>query len=96
LKKTSEKGKPGENRGRKANGSTVIKMTMIARLSKIVCRIMISRQAWKLSRPVVFLKNQYLSILSFDKGKPGESRGRKANGSKVTCVTMVARLPKTT
>ena len=29
-----------------------------------------------------------------DNGKPGESRGRKANGSKVTHVTMIARPPK--
>ena len=29
-----------------------------------------------------------------DKGKPGESRGRKANGSTVTQVTRIARPPK--
>jgi len=28
------------------------------------------------------------------KGKPSESRGRKANGSTVTKVTMIARPPK--
>lgn len=33
-------------------------------------------------------------IKTSDKGKPGESRGRKANGSKVTQVTMTARPPK--
>jgi hypothetical protein len=37
-----------------------------------------------------------ISNLSFDKGKPGENRGRKANGSTVTQVTMIARPPKTT
>jgi len=35
-KKTSEKGKPGENRGRKANGSNVTEVTMIARPPKII------------------------------------------------------------
>jgi hypothetical protein len=29
-----------------------------------------------------------------EKGKPGEIRGRKANGSTVTKVTMIARPPK--
>jgi hypothetical protein len=29
-----------------------------------------------------------------DNGKPGENRGRKANGSKVTKVTTIARPPK--
>jgi len=29
-----------------------------------------------------------------DNSKPGENRGRKANGSKVTQVTMIARPPK--
>ena len=36
---------------------------------------------------------QQLNSLT-DNGKPGESRGRKANGSKVTQVTMIARPPK--
>jgi hypothetical protein len=35
-KKTSEKGKPGENRGRKANGSNVTKVTKIARPPMII------------------------------------------------------------
>jgi hypothetical protein len=41
LKKTSEKGKPGENRGRKANGSTVTQVTMIARPPKIIDQLSI-------------------------------------------------------
>jgi hypothetical protein len=44
----------------------------------------------------VFRENQYTIRLkkTSEKGKPGESRGRKANGSTVTIVTMIARPPK--
>jgi len=47
--------------------------------------------------PGLLFSSEHSAItLSFDKGKPGESRGRKANGSTVTQVTTIARLPKTT
>jgi hypothetical protein len=35
-----------------------------------------------------------MPIPKIDKGIPGENRGRKANGSNVTTVTMIARPPK--
>jgi hypothetical protein len=43
-----------------------------------------------------FIFQEVYIQLSFDKGKSGESRRRKANGSTVTKVTMIARPPKTT
>jgi hypothetical protein len=45
LKKTSEYGKPGESRGRKANGSNVTPVTMIARPPKMMYKLFFA-QAW--------------------------------------------------
>jgi hypothetical protein len=35
-----------------------------------------------------------VSTVKTDQGKPGESRGRKANGSTITSVIRIARLPE--
>jgi hypothetical protein len=55
---------------------------------------------WKISfggpvDKVRFLFHFELLKVHNDSGKPGESWGRKANGSKVTYVNMIARLQKT-
>ena len=96
LNSLTDNGKPGESRGRKANGSKVTEVTTIARPPKQNSATAL-RAAASLGLPghVLLVRRTSVSTLSFDKGKPGESRGRKANGSNVTQVTMIARPPKT-
>jgi hypothetical protein len=60
------------------------KVTMIARPPKIILSDARFAASLDLPRLAVFFQDHPSSILSFDKGKPGESRGRKANGSIVT------------